>query len=106
MTANRILLALVLGIAAVPAPADVCSAPAAINLAAAPSGTWIVVFREGTDAAKTTAALAKSHGFTAAGLYENVFQGFFAELTQQQVSALRCEASVELIIQNQQVPLP
>lgn len=53
-----------------------------------------VIFREGVDVLATTQALATKYGFVPTSVYEFAPHGFFAPLTPETVSAIRCEPPV------------
>lgn len=77
-----------------------CPSPARVSYALAPAPGWIVVFDPGQDVAAVTAQLAARHGFTPLSVYAAIGLGFHAELTPQQIAALRCEPVVDYIEQN------
>ena len=71
-----------------------CASPATLALSRfRPAPGFIVLFREGTDPQAATATLAAKHGFAPILVYDNL-AAFYAELTQQQIAALRCEPLV------------
>jgi hypothetical protein len=57
---------------------------------------YIVMFRDGTDAAAETARLAGRYGFTPNFVYEAV-GGFAGLLEPEAVAGIRCEPSVMII---------
>ncbi|HEX2062462.1 MAG TPA: DUF5719 family protein [Thermoanaerobaculia bacterium] len=84
----------------------VCENPAPLELNpshAAPG--YIVLYRQGTDAVTTTAALAEKYDFTPLDVFEHV-PAFYAELTPQMIAGLRCESVVVVVEQNQFAIIP
>lgn len=81
------------------AAAAQCAHPAALTGTPDPrtAGKYIVVFRDGTDAAATTARLAQKHGFQPRHVYQHALQGFSAPLTDTQLAGVRCEAEVKYV---------
>jgi predicted transcriptional regulator len=55
---------------------------------------YIVVFRDGTDAAETTRRLAREYGFTPKHVYEHALRGFAAEFSETALAGIRCEPEV------------
>ena len=76
-----------------------CSQPAALTGTpdARTAGQYIVVFRDGTDAAGTAQRLAQKYGFEARHVYQHALQGFAAPLTDAQLAGVRCEAEVKYV---------
>lgn len=76
-----------------------CLQPAALTGTPDPrtAGRYIVVFRDGTDAARTTQGLAQKYGFEPRHVYEHALQGFSAALTDAQLAGVRCEAAVKYV---------
>jgi hypothetical protein len=66
-----------------------------------PAPGWIVVLKDGVESDIETPRLMARHGFTPRYVYSAALEGFGSELTPQQVAALRCEATVSFIEQNQ-----
>ena len=86
-----------------------CSEPAALFLAKAgtSAGDWIVIFDPAVvDTTYLTNVIVPSRGVTVKHLYEHAFLGFLAELTPQQIAALRCETGALAIQENVLVPVP
>ena len=77
-----------------------CANPKRISFAQNPAPGWIVVYDFSLDAEKVTAELAARYGFKPHYVYTAALKGFAAELTPQQVAAIRCEAAVDYIEQN------
>ena len=78
-----------------------CASPAPLRKAApnvAAEG-WLVMFKSGNDARATANALGAEYGSTPT-VYLSI-NGFFAHVAKETVAALRCEAPVNLIEQNQ-----
>lgn len=85
-----------------------CAEPAHLGVAKPgqePSEGWIVVMKPDTTIHYITQVLPAQHGYTLASVYETL-PGFAAELTPQQIAALRCDGAVEFIEQNVVVPVP
>lgn len=64
------------------------------------AGTYIVVFRDGTDADAAAARLARKYGFQPRHVYQHALQGFSAALTDAQLAAVRCDAEVKYVSHN------
>ena len=72
-----------------------CASPATLALSQfRPAPGFIVLFQAGTDPEAAAATLAAKHGFAPILVYDNL-AAFYAELTQQQIAALRCEPLVQ-----------
>ncbi|HEU4520528.1 MAG TPA: hypothetical protein VFT12_00910 [Thermoanaerobaculia bacterium] len=85
-----------------------CSEPAALLPAEGQgAGDWIVTFDRNvvTDPSYVNAVLPSRHGFVIKHFYQNAFLGFLADLTPQQVAALRCEAGA-LVVQENAIVVP
>lgn len=85
-----------------------CAEPASLNLARAdqePADGWIVILQPETSLDYITRTLPAQHGYTISTLLD-ALPAFAAELTPQQIAALRCEASVLMVEQNVVVPVP
>ena len=67
------------------------TAPAAARAAstADPTGRWIVVYKNGTNVAATSARLAKAGRFTVDRTFKSAFRGMTAKLTLRQVRSVR-----------------
>lgn len=79
-----------------------CAEPASLKVAAAeqnPAAGWIIVMKPETSFDDIMNVLPAKHGYALMDVYD-MLPGFAAELTPQQVAALRCEASVLFIEQN------
>ena len=87
-----------------------CSDPAVLVLANGrqSAGDWIVIFDRNvvTDPNYVRAVLPARHGFVIKYFYEHGFLGFSADLTPQQIAALRCEAGALSVEENVIVPIP
>lgn len=81
-----------------PAITPPCAEPASLGFAKQPAGGWIVVMKPETAVEYIQTVLPARHGYTVMSLYESL-PGFAAELTPQQLAALRCDGAVELIEQ-------
>ena len=96
------------GVSLVSTVAPRCADPAPLGVARPgqqPAEGWIVVMKEGTGIGYIRDVLPARHGYTLTTVYETL-PGFAAELTQQQIAALRCDGTVEFIEQNVVVPVP
>lgn len=85
-----------------------CAEPAHLGVAKPgqePAEGWIVILKPETTLQYITHVLPAQHGYTLMSVYESL-PGFAAELTPQQIAALRCEGAVEFIEQNVVVPVP
>ena len=73
-----------------------CDNPAPLNGTPDPrtAGSFIVVYKAGTDVRATTARLAEKHGFQPKFVYEHALQGFAAQLSLGAVGGVRCEPEV------------
>jgi hypothetical protein len=58
---------------------------------------YIVVFRDGTPARQTAAALGEKYGFKPSQVYEHALSGFAAVLTDAALAGIRCEAAVQYV---------
>lgn len=91
-----------------PAVAPRCAEPASLGFAKPgqqPAEGWIVIMKPDTTIEYIRNTLPAQHGYTLMSLYESL-PGFAAELTPQQLAALRCDGAVEFIEQNVVVPVP
>ncbi|MGN6183012.1 MAG: protease inhibitor I9 family protein [Thermoanaerobaculia bacterium] len=77
-----------------------CAAPAPLQLTPWPASGFIVVFARGADVSTRTNELAAKYGFTVIHIYTAVLGGFFAQLTPQQLAAVRCESDVASVSEN------
>src|SRR5688500_14166889 len=70
-----------------------CLQPAALTGTpdARTAGRYIVVVKDGTDAAGTAQRLAQKYGFEPRHVYEHALQGFSAPLSDGQLAGVRCE---------------
>lgn len=73
-------------------PACLSPAPLLGKKSAAPG--YIVVYRDGTDAAAVTGRLSRKYEFTPRTVYEHAFPGFSAELSGAALAGIRCEKEV------------
>jgi len=79
-----------------------CTEPAALDAAqpGPPSADgWLVLMNPGTPVDTTQMLLPARHGYMPLSFHEEL-PGFIAELTPEQIAALRCESSVQLIARN------
>jgi hypothetical protein len=87
-----------IGVSAPPA-APRCAEPASLGLLAAgrqAPASWVVVLKQDTTPGYIRNVLPARHGFELMDVYD-VLPGFAAELTPQQIAALRCDGAVEFI---------
>ncbi|HEX5013480.1 MAG TPA: S8 family serine peptidase [Candidatus Limnocylindrales bacterium] len=71
--------------------------------AADPSGRWIVLYKNGTDARLATAQRSVKVGFRADRTFTRGLRGFSAKLSDEQVERLRHDAAVAAIIPDERV---
>src|SRR5213078_298937 len=74
--AAAVLLLWCAGTALAAAPSPEPGQATAMDRSADPSGRWIVVLKNGADAAKSAAAQGKKNGFTPDRLYRNAIKGY------------------------------
>ena len=76
-----------------------CQQPAPLEGTPDPrtAGTYIVVFRDGTDADAAAAQLAQKFGFAPRHVYQHALQGFSAALSDAQLAGVRCDARVKYV---------
>ena len=77
-----------------------CASPARLTFSSSPAPGWIVVLDFGVDATKRVPELAAKYGFTPRFTYIAALKGFAAELTPQQIAAIRCEPDVDFVEQD------
>jgi subtilisin len=77
--------------------------PAANDTTADPTGRWIVVLKNGTNAAAKTKAEGRRLGFKADRTFSHAFRGFSAKLNRGQITALRADSSVALIVPDERI---
>ncbi|HUR83685.1 MAG TPA: protease inhibitor I9 family protein [Thermoanaerobaculia bacterium] len=77
-----------------------CANPAPITFAQDPAPGWIVVLDFSVDATKRVPELMAKYGFTPRFTYTAALKGFAAELTPQQIAALRCEPDMDFVEQD------
>ncbi|HEY3164464.1 MAG TPA: S8 family serine peptidase [Candidatus Limnocylindrales bacterium] len=68
-----------------------------------PTDRWIVVLKSGTDAAAAADRQGRRIGFAADRTFRNVLRGYSAVLDRSQVSALRHDASVAMIVADERI---
>ena len=86
----------------VPTPSTVeprCAEPAALSMAKQPADGWLVILHPETSVERIQMTLPARHGYMPSQFYAEL-PGFLAELTPEQIAALRCDASVQLVAQN------
>lgn len=64
---------------------------------------WIVVFRDGTDAAAVADEMARAHGFRPKYVYTAALLGFAAALSPDQLAAVRRHPAVDYVERDGQV---
>jgi len=83
------------------------TAPAAARAAttADPTGRWIVVYKNGTNVAATSARLAKAGRFTVDRTFKSAFRGLTAKLTPRQVRSVRKDPAVASVVRDEKIEL-
>ena len=83
------------------------TAPAAARAAstADPTGRWIVVYKNGTNVAGTSARLAKAGRFTVDRTFKSAFRGMTAKLTLRQVRSVRRDPAVASVVPDEKIEL-
>ena len=79
--------------------------PARGSSAADPSGRWIVVYKNGTNVARTSTRLARAGGFTADRTFTSAFRGLTAKLNPRQVTRLRMDPAVLAVVPDEKIEL-
>ncbi|HEX5823385.1 MAG TPA: S8 family serine peptidase [Candidatus Limnocylindrales bacterium] len=85
------------------APSTVGKTAPAVAGSADPSGRWIVVLKDGTNAATTVKDRGRKLGFKADRTFSHAFRGFSAKLDRGQVDALRRDASVAMVVPDEKI---
>jgi subtilisin family serine protease len=88
-----------------PAPRGRSSAPGAAADTADPSGRWIVIYRDGTDARAASGRQAARLGFATDRVFTRAARGFSARLSAGQVAALRKDPSVTAVVPDERIEL-
>ena len=70
-----------------------------------PTGRWIVVYKAGTDVARSAARQARRGGFTPDGTFSHVARGFTAKLDARQVRTLRADPTVQAVVPDERIEL-
>jgi subtilisin family serine protease len=83
----------------------VTPAAARTSTAADPTGRWIVVYKNGTNVARTSTRLAKAGGFTADRTFTSAFRGLTAKLNPRQVTRLRMDPAVLAVVPDEKIEL-
>jgi subtilisin len=86
------------------APA-VASAATRASSTADPTGRWIVVYKNGTNVAATSARLAKAVGFTVDRTFKSAFRGLTAKLSPRQVRSVRRDPAVASVVPDEKIEL-
>ncbi len=73
--------------------------------AADPTGRWIVVYKNGTNVARTSTRLAKAGGFTADRTFSSALRGLAARLNPRQVTRLRMDPAVLAVVPDERIEL-
>jgi subtilisin family serine protease len=68
-----------------------------------PTGRWIVVLKNGTNAAGTVKDRGRKLGFSADRTFSHALRGFSAKLDRGQVAALRRDPSVAMIVADEKI---
>ena len=77
------------------APVDVANAD--------PTGRWIVILKNGTNAAAAVKDRGRKLGFKADRMFSHTIRGFSAKLDRRQVAALRHDPSVALVVPDEKI---
>jgi subtilisin len=75
------------------------------STAADPTGRWIVVYKNGTNVARTSARLAKAGGFIADRTFTTALRGLTARLNPRQVTRLRMDPAVVAVVPDEKIEL-
>ena len=70
-----------------------------------PTGRWIVVYKNGTNVAATSARLAKAGRFTVDRTFKSAFRGLTAKLTPRQVRSVRRDPAVASVVRDEKIEL-
>jgi subtilisin len=68
-----------------------------------PTGRWIVLYKNGTDAAIATRARSARAGFHADRTYTHGIRGFSAALSDRQVARLRLDSAVAAVVPDERI---
>lgn len=79
--------------------------PGPVADSADPTGRWIVVYRDGTDARVTSGREAARLGFAADRVFSHAARGFAGRLTSGQVAALRRDPAVLAVVPDERIEL-
>jgi subtilisin family serine protease len=90
-----------------PEAARAAATPTAARAAstADPTGRWIVVYKNGTNVAATSARLAKAGRFTVDRTFKSAFRGLTAKLTPRQVRSVRRDPAVASVVRDEKIEL-
>jgi subtilisin len=85
----------------------IATAPAAARGASSadPTDRWIVVYKNGTNVAATSARLAKASGFTVDRTFKSAFRGLTAKLSPRQVRSVRRDPAVASVVRDERIEL-
>ncbi|HEV8546400.1 MAG TPA: S8 family serine peptidase [Candidatus Limnocylindrales bacterium] len=75
------------------------------NPATDPAGRWIVIYKQGTNVAATSARQASRAGFTTDRTFSHAASGFSAKLNARQVATLRKDPSVAAVVPDERIEL-
>jgi subtilisin family serine protease len=70
-----------------------------------PTGRWIVLYKNGTDARATSKRQATRLGFATDRTFNHAVRGFSAALSARQVAQLRADRSVAMVVPDEKVEL-
>ena len=68
-----------------------------------PSGRWIVLLKNGTNAAVAVKDRGRKLGFTADRTFSHALRGFSAKLDRGQVAALRADPAVVMVVPDEKI---
>ncbi|HET9519772.1 MAG TPA: S8 family serine peptidase [Candidatus Limnocylindrales bacterium] len=88
-----------------PDPAAAEPEPAAEADSADPAGRWIVIYRNGTDAARVAKGQATRMGFRTERTFTHALRGFSAALSARQVRQLRSDPSVAAVVPDERIEI-
>jgi subtilisin family serine protease len=88
-----------------PTPRGRPATPRAAADTADPTGRWIVIYKDGTDARAASSRQAERLGFATDRVFTRAARGFSARLSAGQVAALSKEPSVRAVVPDERIEL-